>query len=63
MTYDHTEPLSKTRETVSQYKERVILERLKENLGEYEALIRRIEAAKAKVEEAIRILEERRNGK
>ena len=50
---------NKERETVSQYKERVILERLKENLGEYEALIRRIEAAKAKVEEAIRILEER----
>lgn len=54
---------NKERETVSQYKERVILERLKENLGEFEALLRKIEAAKAKVEEAIKILEERQNGK
>lgn len=53
----------KERETVSQYKERIVLERLKENLEEYEALLQRIRAAKAKVEQAIQILEERRNGK
>jgi hypothetical protein len=54
---------NKERETVSQYKERIVLERLKENLGELEALLQRIRVAKAKVEHAIIILERRRNGK
>jgi hypothetical protein len=55
---------NKERETVSQYKERIVLERLKENLGELEALLQRIGAAKEKVEHAIIILERRRrNGK
>lgn len=53
----------KERETVSQYKERIVLERLKENLEELEALLQKIKVAKAKIEHAIIILEKRRNGK
>ena len=53
----------KERETVSQYKERIVLERLKENLEEIEALLQRVKLMEAKVKHAIIILEERQNGK
>lgn len=53
--YDHTEPVSKIRE-------RFVLGQLKESLEAANALLKRIENLKEKIEKAIKTLEERQNG-
>lgn len=53
--YDHTEPVWKIRE-------RFVLGQLKEGLDAANALLKKVENLKEKLETAIKTLEERQNG-